>query len=80
MKCETTDICDPEIDCRLTNQITETTPYSEIGEGSFISSRWWCQYVALGPELKQENRGETKHLLFGGLFRMALRSRNETEN
>jgi len=26
------------------------------------------RYLYLGPELKQENRGETKHLLFGGCF------------
>ena len=31
----------------------------------------------IGPELKQENRGETKHLLFGGCF--AWHSRVETK-
>jgi hypothetical protein len=31
----------------------------------------------LGPELKQENRGETKHQLFGGCF--AWHSKVETK-
>ena len=33
--------------------------------------------AGIGPELKQGNRGETKHLLFGGCF--AWHSRAETK-